>query len=969
MLGRSTGCCLLAMTFWGWWSPQGISGPQNAEPSAWGQVGWVSSGRKVFPDTQAPAGGWAAEGRLSLAGHEYEAVQLLVSPTRALKQVTVTFSPLTRQGGGGVLPAACITPGLVESVLVQGKRWPDPIVPYHAFDVGAGRTQPVWVCVYAPPETPAGVYVSEVTLRADGLAPVTRRLAVTVRGFTLPVTGTLKTLASWEMNPAYRQLLLRYRHQPGGSLVGAGEITGPACVLTRDGKIRFDWTAYDREMATCFAQGMTCFGLPWRAGDGTGLEPYRMEYPFLDERTGKQVRLSLNPLAGPAEAARMGDWFRQFAAHLREKGWLDRAVVYLWDEPGPNHNPEILALARAVKKADPGLKIMLTEWPVDELFPVVDIFCTHVVNFRDAHLPVMRRAQAKGKALWWYSCSPDPYPSPSYNIPHDNTLLRSMSWLTWKLDLPGSLYFTFAWNRGQDPYVSPGADGKGDGLLVYPFKDGQPVVSVRLEMLRDGIEDYEYLAILKRRIAAAKAGGVAADLIGAASALLVVPAEIAVSADTYTTDPEVIDRQRAKIASMIERLDAATLEASRAVPLKPDGGAARLLLKKGDRMIMAGDSITEQQIYTRDVELYLSACTPQLDLWMMQIGKGGEEAPAFLDRMDRDLLPFKPNVMTLCYGMNDGKYIAFRGDLAEVYKTYLTAVIKKAQGAGMVPVLGSPGAVDSVHFKICAPAVYNDTLQKLGGIGRQIAQENGLVFANVHEAMMAAMAPAKGAFGPAYSLAGTDGIHPSENGHLVMAYAFLKALGLDGQLATFTLDMKGSARASDGHRILSCKDGRVEIESTRYPFCFGGSTTSPDGTISILPFVPFNHDLNNFRLQVKNLSGSRAAVTWGATTKRFTRQQLETGINLAAEFIDNPFQDAFARVGQAVAQKQRFEMLMLRQFFPSLEKVRQESSYAETATIIGMLQERLIVQQAELEKRVKASVIPVKHTILVTPEA
>jgi hypothetical protein len=519
------------------------------------KVGWMSSGRKVIPGSVTSAGRWKNEGQISLAGHEYEAIQLLVQAQKDIKNISVKFSPLKRQDGEGVIAAEHITLGLVETVLVEGKPWPDPIVPYKAFDLASGQLQPVWVCVYVPKDTSAGVYTSQVTIRADGQEPITQKLVVKVWSFTLPVTGSLKTLACWDFNPAYRAEILKHRHNPGGTITGVGEMAGPRCVLTREGKVRFEWAEYDREMQTYFDQGLTCFALPWSAGDGTGLVPFRMEYPCFDETTGKEIRLSLNPLTGSLEEARTIEWFRQFTGHLRQKGWLDKAVVYLWDEPGPKHNQEILTLGAVIKKADPGLKIFLTEWPVDELFPVVDIFCTHVVNFRDQHLPVMRKAQAKGKELWWYSCSPNPYPAPTYAIPYDNLILRTMSWLTWKFELPGSVYWSFTFNRDKDPYTVPGADGKGDGRLVYPYKDGKPVISVRLEMLRDGIEDYEYLAILKKQISTAKTCGVNSNLVQSASALLKVPSAIAISADKYTTDPDVLEKQRAKIADMIEKLN------------------------------------------------------------------------------------------------------------------------------------------------------------------------------------------------------------------------------------------------------------------------------------------------------------------------------------------------------------------------------------------------------------------------------
>ena len=96
-------------------------------------------------------------------------------------------------------------------------------------------------------------------------------------------------------------------------------------------------------------------------------------------------------------------------------------------------------------------------------------------------------------------------------------------------------------------------------------------------------------------------------------------------------------------------------------------------------------------------------------------------------------------------------------------------------------------------------------------------------FADVHSLMFDVMTKSKAKYGEDYPIAGGDGVHPGPNGHLVIAYAFLKALGCDGNVGTITVDLAGNkAEATDGHKVLSVKGGVVEIESTRYPFCFFG---------------------------------------------------------------------------------------------------------------------------------------------------
>jgi hypothetical protein len=116
------------------------------------------------------------------------------------------------------------------------------------------------------------------------------------------------------------------------------------------------------------------------------------------------------------------------------------------------------------------------------------------------------------------------------------------------------------------------------------------------------------------------------------------------------------------------------------------------------------------------------------------------------------------------------------------------------------------------------------------------------------------MTQAKAKYGKQYHVGGSDGIHPAANGQLVMAYAFLKALGCSGDIGTITLDLAAkSAQATAGYKILSVTDGAIEVESSRYPFCFFGDPARPESTRGIIEFIPFNEELNRYRLVVKTV--------------------------------------------------------------------------------------------------------------------
>ncbi|HOX01333.1 MAG TPA: SGNH/GDSL hydrolase family protein [Candidatus Paceibacterota bacterium] len=395
----------------------------------------------------------------------------------------------------------------------------------------------------------------------------------------------------------------------------------------------------------------------------------------------------------------------------------------------------------------------------------------------------------------------------------------------------------------------------------------------------------------------------------------------------------------------------------------------------GARLAIIGDSITEQRIYTRYMEGYLLACASRLDVRVFQYGWSGETAGGFAGRLENDLAGFNPTVATTCYGMNDGQYRPFSEAIGRPYEANMRKVAAGLEKIGVQRiVLGSPGAVDTRYFArqnfapLSGAEGYNANLAELGNINRRLASELGLVFADVHQPMIDAMAKAKAALGQDYDVCGRDGFHPGPNGHLIMAYAFLRALGCDGQIADLALDMKGRAIGSTGHRVVSASAGQATFESVRYPFCHDGDAKSSGGTRSIAPFVPFDAELNRFMLKVSGLEAARARVTWGDESREFSRAQLERGVNLAAEFGSTPFDGAFRRVIEAVSAKQRFETAMIKSMVTQFRQFAQETeSSPELAEAFRAVRQRLLVRQAELDAAVRRAIVPVEHTVRVAP--
>ena len=390
-----------------------------------------------------------------------------------------------------------------------------------------------------------------------------------------------------------------------------------------------------------------------------------------------------------------------------------------------------------------------------------------------------------------------------------------------------------------------------------------------------------------------------------------------------------------------------------------------LLLKDGDRLAIIGDSITEQKMYSRLIETYLTVCVPELKITARLFGWSGETAEGFLHRMTNDCLRFNPTVATLCYGMNDHHYRAFDVKNARWYLENYGAVIRNLENAGARVVVGSPGCVGKVptwtHSDGFTRDELNINLCALRDEDIDLALGLNARFADVFWTMFKAAYEGQTRYGTdqnPYMVSGNDGVHPGWVGHLIMAYAFLRAMGLDGDLGTLTVDLGAqTATATAGHTVESFANNQLTVVSTKYPFCAGGETNSGNSIRSGTTLVPFFEELSRFQLVLKNAPAAQYQIVWGNTTNLYSSSQLAAGVNLAVDFVDNPFCEPFKRVDDAVAAKQAYETKQIKQVFHSKE-ARADMDKAV---------EQTEAERAPLAAAIAAAMVPVRHTILILP--
>ena len=385
-----------------------------------------------------------------------------------------------------------------------------------------------------------------------------------------------------------------------------------------------------------------------------------------------------------------------------------------------------------------------------------------------------------------------------------------------------------------------------------------------------------------------------------------------------------------------------------------------LLLRKDDRLAIIGDSITEQRMYSRMIETYLTVALPELAITTRQYGWSGETAEGFKKRMVQDCLRFKPTIATLCYGMNDHRYNPFNEATAKWYRENYGAVAKGLKDVGARVVIGSPGPVGKMPswVKTARGTVedLNLNLCAFRNIDIELANELEVRFADVFWPMYTNLWAAKKRYGAAYEVSGNDGIHPDWAGHLIMAYAFLKGLGCDGNIGTITVDLaKQTATASAGHQVTKVSNGDITLTSTRYPFCATGALDQHHSIRSGMTLVPFLLELIRLVLIATGGAAAKYTITWGTESRIYTKEQLATGVNLADDFMINPFSDAFKKVDDAVSAKQAYETKQIKnEFHGKAGKADIEKTATETEAV-----------RAPLAAAIAATMVPVQHVIQV----
>jgi hypothetical protein len=448
-----------------------VARPRAAEGlQAW----FVPSATKVLRDAKPVPN--AQEWELAAARNEVEACQLVLRCDQLIPGVSVVASEL-RRAGGGILKAQLYKVEYVPNIVGE-TPYPDPLPPLKGLDLEPGLAQPVWISVRVGKAAKPGLYSGKLTVAAAGNRKAFP-LRVRVWDFALPERPASDT---------------------------AFGIDGHA--IARQHHVEAD-TAHIRQLYAKYYEAL----LDHR------ISAYQIPVDLLSPEAAnflQDPRLTSFCIPYPGADGEL----KKLAAHLVKQGWFSKGYFYPIDEPvKKDAYDELARIAERLRKLAPAYHWVVPffcrpDWDknltaFDLMTGRVNIWCPNLNYFDLEPLtrPYLAERRSLGEKVWWYVCCGPGAPYSNFFVEMPAMAHRMLFWQQKRENVDGLLYWcTTYWNPAstQNPWKNMmtvkdiNQNIRGDGSLFYPGwqvgVDG-PVSSLRLEVIRDGLEDFDWLSL------------------------------------------------------------------------------------------------------------------------------------------------------------------------------------------------------------------------------------------------------------------------------------------------------------------------------------------------------------------------------------------------------------------------------------------------------------------------------------------
>ncbi len=508
----------------------------------------------------------AAPVTLKAARGESEGFQVLPGADRKPLAVDLTFSGFVNDAGVK-LPASAVHWGEVRDITAPKTdlgdefagppspefvgSWPDLIVEENPerVVVPAGSVTPVFFRVDVPRDAAPGRYQGTITV-SDATGEIRLPVTLQVRPFELPRRNSIPVVFSF-FPDFYKEWYNR--------------------------------TELTAEESAAINRFLSDYRIPPNNIYANDL------YPDLDTIAGLDLGFSTigyflydAPLSESA-LDKLVDTYRQRLAPVAAAGLADRVYLYTFDEislTDAKIRESRYAAARQIMgrfaEEFPAMKRVQTSEPVPELLDSFNVWCPTFPFFKDDN-PLIGKVHDGGGEFWWYSADAPYKPYPNFFLGYPLADLRVIMSMTWMKEVRGILYWCVnrewrtnlgvrdRWledSRVWDPSIINIFSGaevhrNGMGNFIYPGPDGRLYPSLRLENLRDGIEDYEYYTLLRTLAGQLREAAPGSPLVAAAEEALRVPAEVAEDIDRYNHHPAALMRQHDRLGDLIEQVQAA----------------------------------------------------------------------------------------------------------------------------------------------------------------------------------------------------------------------------------------------------------------------------------------------------------------------------------------------------------------------------------------------------------------------------
>ena len=462
--------------------------------------------------------------------------QAVIWTRNRLSDIRITVGDLT--SGASVIPASAIQSSFVRYVMTDelnkdGKgacghrpdqaEWDSSMVADVLYTSGlkeieACTAQPVWINIRIPQEVRAGVYRGMLSISGKDFETLKLSLEITALNRVLPLPSEWSFHLDLWQNPYavaryydvplwsethFEAMLpaMKYLAEAGQKVITATIMHKPWNGQTEDhfdsmvskvkkigGRWEYDYTVFDK-----WVEFMIHTGIDKQINCYT-LIPWALSFDYFDQATNRIQFVE----AKPGDAAYEEYWIsflKDFASHLRNKGWFERTTIAM-DERGLEAMKETI---KVIRKADPGFKIALAgNYHAEIADDLYDLCISFGQKFPDE---VKRSRREAGKVSTVYTCCAEARPNTfTFSPPAE------AAWIGWHA-AAGNYdgYLRWAYNSWT---ADPLRDSRfrtwaaGDCYLVYPGFS-----SIRMERLVEGIQDYEKIRILRKEFTDAKDAG------------------------------------------------------------------------------------------------------------------------------------------------------------------------------------------------------------------------------------------------------------------------------------------------------------------------------------------------------------------------------------------------------------------------------------------------------------------------------